>query len=452
MLIPPATTDSPVWAGNRSADLRYPSSFSGWTAVCVLFLLYVLSMIDRNLLTVLAVPVQKDLQLSEVQLSLLFGASFAITNALAGLPFGSVVDRSSRRTLIACGLTLWSLSTVVCGLSRTFASLFVGRMGAGAGEASLNPAAQSILADMFPPSRLALPTSIYTLGGKVGQGLSLVLAGFFASLIDPSSLLSIPYFGSVHGWQLIFLLVAMPGFVIGLSIYLVPEPPRTTSAGLRSAGYRDYLQYIRGNSRFVFGHHVALAAMGTITGGLLAWAPVFFVRVHGWTESQVGYGLGVVLLAGPIIGAPLHGALADWWCRRGRADAHLVYLLITMVIAYPLGVAAFLAPTPALTLVLFFGFLCVAAGYVSLPMTVLQIALKGHVRGKALAVLFIFTGAISLGGGPTLVALITEYGFGNPRLVGHSLAVWIALMMPISFLLYVWILKPYRRLSSAQTD
>jgi MFS family permease len=129
----------------------YPAPVQGWSAAFVLSFLYILSLLDRNIMVLLSEPVARDLGLSDFQLSLLYGPGFALLFAIAGLPLGWAIDRYSRRVVIWSGVLFWSLATMACGLGRNFGELLTARAGVGVGEAALVPGSQSILADMFPP-------------------------------------------------------------------------------------------------------------------------------------------------------------------------------------------------------------------------------------------------------------------------------------------------------------
>ena len=124
----------PVTAWNE-----FPASRVGWTAVAVLFLFTVLSVLDRNLLTLLVGPIKADLGLSDVQLSLLYGLAFAIFYAVMGLPSGWMIDRFQRRVVIFWGVVVWSFATLMTDFAQSYSTLFGAHAVVGAGEAVLVP-------------------------------------------------------------------------------------------------------------------------------------------------------------------------------------------------------------------------------------------------------------------------------------------------------------------------
>src|SRR5262249_8001326 len=143
----------------------------------VLTLAYVVSFVDRQILGLLVGPIQQDLHIGYKQLSLLMGLTFAVFYTLFGIPLGRLADTGSRRSLIAVGITLWSVMTAGCGLPRSFWQLAVMRVGVGVGEAALSPSAYSLIADYFPPQRRSMAISVYTMGIYLGSGLAFVLGG-----------------------------------------------------------------------------------------------------------------------------------------------------------------------------------------------------------------------------------------------------------------------------------
>ena len=148
------------------------SQAASWYTVAVLTLAYLFSYIDRQILSLMVGPIQRDLQLTDTQFSLLHGFAFAIFYTLLGIPIARLADRKSRRLLIAAGVAIWSVATAMGGLARNFAQLFTARIAVGVGEAALTPAAYSMLADLFPRQQLGRAIGVYSSGVFVGIGLS----------------------------------------------------------------------------------------------------------------------------------------------------------------------------------------------------------------------------------------------------------------------------------------
>ena len=149
----------------------YPDPMYAWYVVGILMLAYTFSFIDRQILSLLVGPIRRDLAITDTQMSLLHGLAFAIFYTFLGLPIGRVVDSRSRRKVIIIGITVWSLMTAACGLANRFVTLFLARMGVGVGEATLNPAAYSLITDYFPKEKQGRAMGIYGMGIYMGAGL-----------------------------------------------------------------------------------------------------------------------------------------------------------------------------------------------------------------------------------------------------------------------------------------
>jgi MFS family permease len=140
----------------NNKGINFPNPSVAWTTLAILFLAYISSFVDRMIISLLVEPIKADFQISDTQISLLLGLSFAIFYCLAALPIGRLVDIWSRKKIVTVGITLWSVMTALCGLAQNYTQLFLARIGVGVGEASLAPAAYSMLADSFPPKKLGL--------------------------------------------------------------------------------------------------------------------------------------------------------------------------------------------------------------------------------------------------------------------------------------------------------
>lgn len=129
------------------------SAHHQWRLVIVLLVMSSLGAIDRQVITLLVNPIRETLRITDVQISLIVGAAFALSNTLFTLPAGFLADRISRRGLIACGALIWSLFTVACGTAGTFTRMFLYRIGVGFGESVIQPCALSMLRAALSPER-----------------------------------------------------------------------------------------------------------------------------------------------------------------------------------------------------------------------------------------------------------------------------------------------------------
>ncbi len=200
-----------------------------WYALGVMTVVYLLSFVDRQILSILAEQIRHDLDLNDAELGFLYGTAFAIFYALFGIPLGRLADRWHRGRLMALGLALWSAMTALSGFASSFAQLAIARVGVGIGEASASPAAFSMLGDYFPKRRRALANSIYSSGLYLGMGLSLPLGGAI-SMSWNSAFPAAPPMGLV-GWQVAFIAVGLPGLLVAAWVWSLREPQRLDADG-----------------------------------------------------------------------------------------------------------------------------------------------------------------------------------------------------------------------------
>lgn len=399
----------------------------------------IVSVLDRNIVTLLIGPIQQDLGLSDVQSGLILGLAFALPYGLMALPFGAAVDRYPRRFIIYLGVSIWSIATVCTGFVRSFEALFIARAGVGAGEASLSPAQQSLLSDLFPSERLALPVSVSSMGLKVGQGAALLLGGALTLLFLPTGTFDVPVIGEMRGWAIIFVLIGLPGVLLATMIFLIPEPARHSPLKANSGEgtrFADYLSIMKRNAPFYACHHLGLFAVLTCSTGITGWAPTYFERVHDWPHSLTGVWLGMAMLAGPVMGMPLHGYIVDRVYRSGVTDFHLRYASMLVLLSIPVGVAAFLVPNPYWAAVLIGLFFFAVTVYTSIPIVCLQIRLPSRMRGKASSIVSLLPTTLGTIAGPLLVGTLTDTVFQDRQHVGMSIVTCLVILGPLSALLF----------------
>lgn len=203
-----------------------------WYVLFILVLVYILNFIDRQILSILAVDIKRDLALTDSDLGFLGGAAFAVFYALFGVPLGRLADNWNRKKLLAIGLALWSTMTALSGLARDQLSLSLARMGVGVGEASAGPTAYSLISDYFPKHQRATALAIYSSGLYIGGGISLLIG----AKIGQSWNAAYPGGGPLGlvGWQAAFLTVGLPGLLMSLWVLSLREPVRGAMDGLVS--------------------------------------------------------------------------------------------------------------------------------------------------------------------------------------------------------------------------
>lgn len=422
----------------------YPSSLSAWITVTILMVAYVLSFIDRQILNLLVGPIRRDLMISDTQMSLLMGLSFALFYTICGIPLGRLADTKSRRGLIAIGVLFWSAATAACGMAKLYWQFLICRIGVGVGEAALSPAAYSLIADSFPPQRRATAMAVYGMGVYLGSGIAFLLGGLVIQFASAQGDVHLPVFGEVRPWQLIFLILGAAGVLFTLLMLAVREPARRGVGAGVAVPLADVGRYIRSNRRTVLCHNLGFAGLAFAGYGSAAWIPTFYIRTYGWDAGQVGIVYGSIVAVFGCLGIVFGGRLADWLAKHGRSDANMrvgLYAAIgalPFVLAFPLMGDAFwscvlMAPT---------------VFFLSMPFGVAPAAIQeimpNSMRGQASALyLFVIT-LIGLGLGPTAVALVTDFVFADDNALRYSLLIVTGIAVSASVVLLWRGLHPYR--------
>lgn len=404
----------------------YPPRSYAWCVVAILIATAIVSYTDRQVLSLLVDPVRRDLGISDTQISLLLGTAFAVIYGIAGIPFGMLADRSSRRNLIFFGVVVWSLGTVACGYSHSFGQLFAARIVVGLGESVLSPAAISLISDYFPPSRRGMAVGCFLSGIAIGIGASILIGGGVLHLVEAGAMVGTPLAG-VAPWRLVLLLIGAPGLAWSLMIFLIREPVRRSTAGVVSRAAHPTHQttlYVVAPIYFV----VAMASL--VDNAVGAWAPTLLIRNFGRDPAQVGLQLGLLLTLAFGGGVLLGGWLSDLVGGSGRWMGKLGVCLVSSLAILPVSWAIYSSELAVVmaAVPLYFALsgIVTACGFSSI-----LDAIPNSQRGFAMAVSFFLNVAVGAGLGPTSVALASAHVFG----AAAGLAPAIAFIAGLGYLL-----------------
>ena len=411
------------------------ASRAAWYGLGVLFLAYTFSFIDRSILSLLVEPIKADLSLSDTQVSLLHGLAFAIFYTLLGIPIARLADHRSRRVIIAAGIVVWSLMTALCGLANRFATLFLARVGVGVGEAALSPAAYSMLTDLFPRRQLGLAMGLYSTGVYVGAGIAFIVGGLTVQAAMTMGPVALPVVGTLAPWQLIFVIVGLPGLLVAALMLTVKEPARRQPP--RHDIDRSVLavfRFIGREPRTFLLHFAGFSLLGLLFNGYLAWTPSFFIRTFDMTPGQVGPLLGILILLFGSAGIVAGGMMSDRLLAGGRLAAPLISARLAGLCLLPVGLAAPLAGSVGWSALVFAAFFFFAAFPYGSAAAAIQMAAPPHLRAQMSAIYLFVLNLTGMGLGPTLIAVITDYALGDPGQLGLSLAIVGAVIAPLGAL------------------
>jgi MFS family permease len=377
-------------------------------ALGLLFVIYVLNFVDRQIVNILAESIRKELHLRDWQIGALTGLSFALFYTILGLPIARLAERGDRPRIIAAAVVVWSAFTALCGFAHTFMQFALARVGVGVGEAGCTPPAHSLISDYVPKSKRASALAFYSMGGPVGALVGMAVGGLVADL---------------WGWRAAFLVVAGPGLLLGAITALTLNEPRRAAQwkGLTgpSPSLREAIRELR-TCRTYWLFVGASTMMAIVSYGHGSFLASFFLRNHGAGLAKMaaafnlqptgflGLAVGLITGIGGILGALFGGWLADRLATRSGPKGYATLAAAAAFLSVPPYIAAMLAPTAAWALGLLFlpyVFFNMSLG----PMyAVPQSVVHPRTRATATAVLFFCTNLVGLGLGPLTVGAFSD--------------------------------------------
>ena len=401
----------------KALDSRY------W-ALALLTMVYALSVLDRYLLGIVLPQIKLEMTLSDTSLGLLSGTAFAIFYATLGLPIARLADRSSRKTIIAVSLVMFSLMTALCGTAKNFVSLFMARMGVGVGEAGTSPASYSMISDLFEKDQRSTAMTVFFIGGNVG-----LLAGFVAG----------GYVAAQYGWREAFLVAGIPGLVLAPLLFLtLREPSRGLSDKLAHSNHATKsslmacIRFVWSQASYrhlIMGQGILLVLMN----GVVAWLPSFLARSHGMAADSVGLQMGLALGLGGPIGMLVVGRLADRYTRQDLRWGSWV-VAIGCLVLIPGYILVLIANSGTLAMAAFFIPALMGSFFAGPTAALSQGLTPPHMRTTSGALFLMVTNLIGLGLGPVGFGLLSDAltdSLGNESLryalgLAPLLALWSA--------------------------
>lgn len=412
-----------------------------WYAVTILSIAYVLSYADRIIINLLARPIKADLGLSDTQFGLLTGVAFGIFYTAMALPLGRMADILSRRWIVCIGVATFSLFSIYSGVAAGFVALFIARIGVGAGEASLTPAAHSMISDYFPPEKLGRAMSVFVMSAFVGMGAAYVGGGALIAWLNTLGNTHWPLLGELKPWQMAFVLVALPGLIVAPLLLTIREPKRKSQHG--AVPLREVFREVA-RRRATLVPMLAGFAMITLSGyASTVWNAPFFDRTYGWGPLEFGLFYGLIYLAFGPTGAMFAGWMCDRLTQRGVKDAPLQVSAYAALIGGITGGLAPLMPSPELALVLMVPTIFTHTMAYPLAATAMQLIAPPGMRAQLSSVYMLVINLVGLGLGPLVIGLMTDNIFTSPGDLRYSLAIVNGLCGPLALGLLLIASRPY---------
>ena len=436
------------------APVQYVSLSAANYGLALLFTAYVLSYIDRQILSLLVGPIRESFGITDFQYSLLMGPSFAIVYAVMGLPLGRLADRYSRRIIVSGAVMFWSLATSLGGLAQNFYHLFASRMGVGAGEAGLSPAAYSLIADSYRPKHFGFAISVYKSAVKIGAGVALLVGGPLYDFYAGFDVIIFPLLGEIEPWQATLVTVGMPGVLLSLLLLTMREPTRKgVLADMEARGQshfplRTVLAFLWQRKRMYVSLFLGASMMAVAGYGNTAWYPEFLSRSYGMSKTEIGTYYGLTVIVAGSIGVFVGAWMANWLHNRGRVDAYVRTIMYASLLALAPAVFAPLMGSPLPTFVLLFPALILGNAYLGVMAASFSLITPNRIRGQATAIYIFCTSMLGMAAGIVLTATFTDFVFKDDDALHLSISSVNALCYPIAAFLCWYCLPAYRAIAA----
>ncbi|VVN82176.1 spinster family MFS transporter [Pseudomonas fluorescens] len=365
----------------------------------LLWLTYTFSVLDRYVMGILVEPIKRDLGVSDSMMGFLSGTVFGLFYATLAIPVAMLADRSNRRNVVAASLFIWSLCTMFCGMANNALQLALARIFVGVGEAGSTPPAQSLIADLFPPSERGKAVGLFASGGSLGMVLAFTLSGLIAG---------------EWGWRWAFIVLGAPGIVLALLLMVSTrepvrgqtDPTHQSKADAVAPPFAEVMRFVLGNRGLV--HLIASLILTTTSGTVLAlWVPAYLIRNFHISEAQLGPALGLVIGVAGMIGAIVVGWVSDRVARRHPSRRVLVGAVMQMLV-WPCMVAVLLSGNyvTALWLLVIPGFFIYAP--VAVGWAIMQNITPPRMRATTIGIGVLVANIGALVIGPQLVGLASD--------------------------------------------
>jgi MFS family permease len=442
--------DSQVSTQPVTVATHYASG-RAWYLVAVLSVFYVFSFIDRQIISLLVEPIKRDLGMTDTQVGLLQGLSFAFFYCLFGIFIARLADTANRKAIISIGIVVWSAMAALCGLAKTAWQLVAARIGVGIGEAALSPAAYSMITDAFPREKLGRAFSVYNMGISIGSGIALLAGGLVVGAVSGEGrTFTLPLIGEVRAWQFVFIVTGAPGILLPLLLLSVREPTRRGLMKVASAkgqgtahsfSLSEVLAFMRLGGYFYSLHFVGLSMIAMVGYAVGAWLPTVMARTYGFTPAYVGQVLGLSAITLSVLGVFVSGRVCDALAARGISAAPMWVCFGSAIAITSTSVFPAFMPNGTWGLIM----MCVASfpfhGCVAMgPLAVNQVT-PNQMRAQVSAVYLFTVNLIGLGIGPALVPAISDFILRDPMQIRWGLLT-VVLGAGVTGSVLIWLARP----------
>jgi len=435
-----------VSTADPEPEAPWPKPSRGWLVAALLGLASIASQSDRTVVNLAVEPIKAQFHLDDTHFGMLQGVAFGLFYVLCAIPIGRLIDRFPRKLVTGVCLGLFSLFSMGSGLTRSYAQLFITRVGVGVGEASVTPAALSMLSDMFPPARLGRAVAIFFVSAPIGMGLGLIGGGALIHWLTVSDFLKAGPLSGLQPWQAAFLVIGFPGLVLAPAFLLLREPERRGAGARAMLSLREVGAVVWARAGALIPMFAGFSLVNLTSFAFQIWTPALFVRAYGWNPGQIGLAIGLMQLTFGTGGVFFGGWLSDRLAVRGRLDAQLKVAAFGFVGCGVLGALAPLMPSAPLALTLLAPALFLSNMPYACAGTAIQLITPNRARAQVSAIYVTVITLMGLVVGPVVIGLMSDHLFTGPAGVRYSLAVLVGASAPVMCALLLLAAGPYRRL------
>jgi len=434
----------PVPPGSETDTPKPPRpAAKAWVVLGMLCFVYILNFLDRQLLSILAKPIQDNLGITDGQLGLIGGLYFAFFYCFIAIPVGWVADRTSRVGVLAIACAIWSAATMACGLARNYGQLVVARMTVGFGEAGGVPPSYAIISDYFPPGRRGTALGIFNLGPPIGMALGVAFGASIAAAFS---------------WRDAFIVLGAVGLVAALAVIVFIREPEQggldTDQDPATLGRANFWHTLRA---FFSRPSLVLAALGSgatqfVTYGLGNFTALFLMREKGMTLNEIALYYALVVGIGMSAGIFASGWVIDRFTRRWK-QAYALVPAASLALAIPFYIGFVWAPGWQLATIFLIGPTFLNFFYLSSSVALVQEEVKPNQRVMSGALLLLVMNFIGLGLGPTYVGAASD--FFRSSFPDNSLQIALYTLVPfyvLAIVLFVFLARVLKREQQAERD
>ncbi|TIX51705.1 spinster family MFS transporter [Alteraurantiacibacter aquimixticola] len=409
----------------------------------MLCFVYVLNFLDRQLISILAKPIQDSLQISDGQLGLLTGFYFALFYCFIAIPIGWLADRTNRVKVLSLACGIWSGATAACGMAGSYGQLAVARMMVGVGEAGGVPPSYAIISDTFPRERRTTAMAIFNLGPPIGSAMGVAFGASLAAAFD---------------WRVPFYMVGAIGVVTAMVVYLVIREPKRGEADALPVAIpadADTQGFFASVAEFFRNPLLVMASLASgagnfITYGLLNFTTLFLMREKGMELEEVAIWYALVVGIGMSAGIYASGRLVDRFAARSKS-AYATVPAVSLVLALPFFIGFAWAPGWELALLFLLVPMFLNSFFLSATVTFVQGEVAPEKRVISGALLLLVMNFIGLGLGPTYVGMASDYF--RPTYGDHALQAAYYALAPMYLIgagLFMVLARMIRRSEAAE--